>query len=186
MKSKLPDTGQTKFEDWFGESVTADCSGNPIVWHHSSEAKITKFRKFSHFGDLAAAKKRAEDRGCENPELHKVYLAIKEPLDCWDDEADNNTLLLLDLAKRNKLFTEDDVGELLAGVSIATGQATINARSTEEHTSLKWHAGMDILAPRLELRGYDGLRYQNRQEGGVSLVNFHTRQVWQLGKPNHN
>lgn len=65
-------------------------------------------------------------------------------------------------------------------------QAIIDARSTAEHVSLKWNAGIGLLSSRLLNLGFDGLRYENRQESGVSFVNFRSNQVWQLGKAMHD
>lgn len=163
-----------------------DAQGTPLICHHASGKQIETFQPFTHFGTLKAAKRRAADKAISQPLIHEVYLALTKPLDVRDDEVDNNPTQLLNLAVDRSVISVERRDELLEGVSEAMGQATMGPFAPAEHTSRKWNAGMGVLAPRLAVLGYDGLRYNNTREGDVSFVNFRSDQIWQLGKVHHD
>ncbi len=184
--SSIPDIGIDPFASWFQNSIVRGASSAALLCYHASDRRISTFAPFTHFGSAAAAAKRAADKQIAKPLLHEVYLSIGKPLEVLDDDADNNPVRLLELAVHHQIFTAEDQRQLLAGVAEAMGRAIIDARDSAQHVAKKWAAGMNVLAPRLMQLGYDGLRYENLQEGGTSFVNFRTDQVWQVGKLGHD
>lgn len=184
--SSAPNTACDPFASWFASSTVRNADGAPLLCHHAGTQRMATFQPFTHFGTLQAAERRASDKRILDPAVHPVFLAINNPIDFLDDEADNNPLRLLDLAVQRRVLDTSQREQLLAGISDAMSQAIIKARTTTEHVSLKWNSGMSLLSSRLLNLGYDGLRYSNRQESGVSFVNFRSNQVWQLGKAMHD
>jgi hypothetical protein len=181
----VPNVTIDPFASWFARSVVRHEQGAPLVCYHAGDQQIAAFKPFTHFGTLAAAQRRAKDKHIAQPILHQVYLAIAKPLEVLDDEADNNAQLLLDLAVHQGIFTPGDRTQLL-GLGEAISAAVSKPGTMTEHVARKWNVGMGHLAPQLLAMGYDGLRYKNRQEGGVSFVNFASKQVWQSGKVQHD
>lgn len=184
--TSVPNVTIDPFASWFAHSVVRDEQGAPLICYHAGREQIAAFKPFTHFGTLAAAQRRAKDKRIARPFLHEVYLAIAKPLDVHDDEADNNAQLLLDLAVYQGIITHDDRTQLLSGLGEAISAAISKPGTMTDHVARKWNAGMGHLAPKLVAMGYDGLRYENRQEGGVSFVNFASNQVWQSGKVQHD
>jgi hypothetical protein len=182
----LPDISTDPFLSWFAQSEVKDGSGAPLVCYHAGDGAVATFKPFTHFGTLLAAQRRAADKRIAKPTIHEVYLALANPLEVVDDEVDNNPLRLLDLAVERRILSADDRGKLLAGVADAMGKAIANARSPAEHVEFKWKAGMNMLSPRLATYNFDGLKYDNTLESGISFVNFRSDQVWQVGKPSHD
>lgn len=94
-KSTMSDENQMSalaFKTWFGNSMVVDSKGKPMVVYHASESARTEFKPLSYgtsgehsyfyFAKSDSwAKKFYKDERHTDPVIHKIYLAIENPLD---------------------------------------------------------------------------------------------------------
>ena len=177
------DTNDPAFVKWFGASAVA-VAGIPLpVVHGTRKSKnVRALNPYTHFGTMEAALKRCADKGIpENDrELVQVYLSISKPIDVIDDEADNNVTLLLNLPVSQGLVTKSEQATILGAYSSRSEEWGL--LPPDEFLANKWRIGMEEVVRVLGPKGYDGLRYQNTQEGDTSYVPFTTAQVWWLDR----
>lgn len=177
------DTNDPAFVKWFGSSAVA-VAGIPLpVFHGTRKSRnVRVLNPYTHFGTREAALQRCADKGIpeDDRELVQVYLRISQPIDVSDDGADNNAILLLNLPMSQGLVTESERSTVSSAYASRSEEwATL---LPDKFLAAKWRVGMEEVVRVLGPKGYDGLRYKNTQEGGISYVPFTTEQIWWLDR----
>jgi hypothetical protein len=157
-----------QFKNWFGDSKALDDVGNPLVLYHATRDSFDQYAEVSgadfgfHFGTADAANARLEGtRGLlhipgkgpsslEGEHIQPVVLSIKKPLRVEDP----GYFSVADPADNAFAMQLRDLG-----VNVKDGA------SNEE------------LRAAIEKAGYDGLVYDNLQEGGQSWVALRPEQI---------
>lgn len=168
---------QPKFPTWFANSVVLDASGNPELMFHSSDRVIQRFRSFTHFGTKEAATARSEAKGHDNPVLMAVFLSIRKPLEIFDDQADNNARRLLERAHHEGIFSTSERDAVNSTIG-DKDDLWVNEPDEDMRRRMKWELGANVVSAAAAAKGFDGFRYNNSVEGGVSYIPFATSQIW--------
>lgn len=172
-------TDTEEFKKWFGESKVQDEKGNPLVVFHGSNSPKS-FSTFNqkkslelgfHFGSIEQATNRisigkefdtpAEALAFQNlakaqrrPKIFPVYLKIENPLDLVSDVGDWGNI--------------QQIKEYLGPVNyeIFTNKEMEGWKTVED------------VKQSLIGKGYDGIKYQNENEGkGTSWIAFNPEQI---------
>ncbi len=157
-----------KFKAWFGDSKVVDESGTPLRVYHGTRANIKQFEHTSwgdvgfHFGTIDAATARLEGtRGYSlipgkgvasetGESIIPAYLSIQNPLRVTDPG----------------LFTVADPGDNVFAIELR--KLGVMVREGDNNKELR-QAIIDA--------GYDGMVYENEQEGGESYVALSPSQI---------
>jgi len=161
------------FEAWIDGSKVIDNNG-PMSVFHATDVTFQTFNPYGHFGTQAAAQKRADDRHFATPEFIEVYLQIRKPFVYPDDGVANHHSIGLASALKDGIITDTDFQEICA--LIQAGQR--EGQDQAEHNRLKWENTATAVSKVLSRLGFDGLKYDNTEEGGVSWVPFRSDQIW--------
>jgi len=183
-------TSTPEFKAWFGDSKIVDSSGNPLVMYHGTNADVSEFRPYSHFGTSQAANDRYQalsdfsenvvgrDPGPFN--VVPVYIKMENPLRLPDLASINDqtgepfTEEELDEIKNSDPDSDDEIpwaraweGEEDLSLTLLE-QGVINIDEFEEH-----RLSHKVLEYLKEL-GYDGIVYENSVEdpGNDSYIVF--------------
>ncbi len=190
------------FKAWFGDSVVRDKDGKPEVMYHGTNADVTEFRPFSHFGTAKAANDRYEAlRSFSEDVVHRdagpfsivpVYLKLENPLRMPDlAGVDANTSKPYEeaLDDFDKKYPPDDDDISRRFQAIDRGEGPTHA-SLESDTDLSEYLYRnDVIdseefwevqySPQkamelLKAKGYDGIVYTNDVEdtGSDSYIVF--------------
>lgn len=148
-----------------------DSNGNPLSVFHGAHSK-NEFKEFNnngevlgiHFGTKEASLKRLEDLKNEmfyegNPRIIEANIFIKKYLNVKDNEAQNPHGIASALNKQG-----------ISNIKITQPEYGLNF---DKQNSINQSKILD----ELKRLGYDGLKYNNDVEGGVSYVVFDSSQV---------
>ena len=179
----VPGVSEREFICWFGNSITVDEGGTPVLLYHGSTdpwfVPYLRYGMGPHFGNWETARKRIEQRAFDYPDRDEhvpkngdsiipAYLRIERPA-----------------FMRDVHF--DELKEFVSGIleSEALSRADIEAVCGNQNN---WYALPDqedtqTMARIVQLlieRGYDGIAYRNVIEGNgtLSWVPFTLGQIW--------
>jgi hypothetical protein len=153
-----------EFRRWFGKSKVVDEAGNPKVVYHGTTKNFGVFKSRKrdpelgfHFGSISQAEWFAtydEGRGTlPGGNIRPVYLRIENPL------------RLRDVFVRCRRSSEDAAYWLYRDGMVAKADLQWICRAK---TTRKVHDRFVVVVARL---GYDGIVYENDQEGGAADTN---------------
>lgn len=164
---------QNGFEAWTEGTISSAANGHPTFFH-ATPVQFEQFASFQHFGTPEAAAARAKARPSLNHVTHEVWLAIRNPMQTFDDEAANNvSRLAVDACTKGRIdeATRDRILDRIEGTQRLWYQHG-------DYNVGKWQYSMEVFTQELAELGYDGLVYPNTVEGGLSYVPFTGDQIW--------
>jgi hypothetical protein len=179
-------TETAEFKRWFGDSKVVDANGDPLVVYHGTNADVSVFAPFSHFGTAAAANQRAEELRSFSVDVVRrepgsfsvvpVYLSIQNPLRMQDLAAiDDNTGLTIEKAEERgtkDIYPRGWEGEEAIATTLLE-MGVIDIDEFEDHRSNRKALQL------LQEKGYDGIIYENVVEdaGSDSYIVFAPSQI---------
>ncbi len=133
-----------------------------------------QFAPFQHFGTEEAANARAKARPSLDHVTHEVWLAIRNPMPTFDDQAANHVGSLVEHAFREGHYDQTTRDRIF--YRIEATQPFWHQHG--DWNAAKWQLSMTEFANELSALSYDGLEYNNAVEGGLSYVPFRNNQIW--------
>jgi phage portal protein BeeE len=197
-------TESEAFKRWFKGSEVVDEDGNPLIVHHSTNAKeFDEFRTAglaAHFGDAGAAEARQQDladfsenvvgRDAGQFRTIEAYLSIKSPLEMPD-------LAGLYMTERGEIIGADEVEDRLdefpqddpddpqmpypmsweSDEDFSTYLRDKDYITTDQFWDCQY--SKDKAVEFLKENGYDGIKYENAVEnpGSISWIPFDANQI---------
>jgi len=145
-------SGSTQFKQWFGDSKVVDSSGKPMVVYHGTHGDFTQFEQPSrapdlgfHFGTQDQANQFVG--GAKGANVMPVFLKIENPLR-MDDVFGRGVI--------SKVRKSSNLMRL--GIFTSKDDSKIRGMSHG--------AAMKYMQDKIKAAGYDGIVYDNVQEGG--------------------
>lgn len=172
------------FRKWFEGSKVVDDAGNPLTVYHGTNKDFNTFRYYEdyghHFGDISAANERNKYTGGNN--LISAHVKMEKPFSFAFDPGDWSIESTIDAG--GEQLEELMLSQLKREGKFAFSDATVPPSEWEAYSSVRDYIDdapyrnedlskkdiHDLVARSLKSSGYDGIKYPNAIEGGVSYV----------------
>ena len=157
------------FKAWFGGSKVVDKNGDPLVVYHGTSAEFTVFKPWQHFGTKEQAQYRLNMVAAGGGKILAAYLRIEKPL-LLEDVGDFDSSGEVSAAIEYRIPKLSGLHDAVISV-VDSSPPHFSSEEAEGN-------GFALIETELRDRGYDGIKYDNAEEGaGYSYIAFSPNQI---------
>ena len=157
-----------ELQERLADTALKDSDGTILSLYHWTNAQFDRFAIGDvgfHFGTLEAAHTRRNQKAVDNETGYykEAYLNIKNPVFINDDRMTWDTLVVVEMLRRQGIFSASDIAAL---------------EKLDGYCAGKYNSEAAIALRKLiREKGYDGIVYTNGFEGDYSVIAFDPDQI---------